>query len=359
MTGSGDEASKGTMVCIAGWDVGAANIKAAMIQLENQAEEVRFVSRPFEIWRQKDHLTDVLRCLLGLITKGTQPQAMAVTMTAELSDVFVTKREGVLYVLESMRACFPSVPIFVFSLLGQFVPFEEALSRPLDFAASNWLACASWVARQYPNCLLVDVGSTTTDIVPIINGQVRASGRTDLDRLSSGELVYTGLLRTNLAATIQSVPVAGRFCRVASEYFAIAGDVHLILGHLVPQDYTCTTPDGLPPTIDSARRRIARLVCADAEMLSTSEIDDMARYICARQILQIREALEQVISRFPCLQSGPLVLLGSGAFLGEAAAAGTGLQMIEGAAYFGEGSAVAPSIAAAHLLADYLRAEAK
>jgi len=38
--------------------------------------------------------------------------------------------------------------------------------------------------------------------------------------------------------------VAGRECRVASEYFAISGDVHLILGHVNPRDYDCGTPDG-------------------------------------------------------------------------------------------------------------------
>ena len=126
----------------------------------------------------------------------------------------------------------------------------------------------------------MDVGSTTTDILPVLDGRVYVVGRTDMARLASGELVFTGVLRTNLAVTIvHSVPVAGRNCRVASEYFAVSGDVHLVLGHLGPQDYTCSTPDGHPPSLDSARRRLARLVCADTEMLSVDEIDEMAGYI--------------------------------------------------------------------------------
>jgi probable H4MPT-linked C1 transfer pathway protein len=134
---------------------------------------------------------------------------------------------------------------------------SKKLGHPLDFAASNWLAAALWIARQNPDCLYVDVGSTTTDILPIVGGQVCVSGRSDLDRLSSGELVYTGALRTNLAAMVQSIPVAGRICRVASEYFAISGDVHLVLGNINADDYTCATPDGRLPSV--AGRRVTAL----------------------------------------------------------------------------------------------------
>ena len=153
-------------------------------------------------------------------------------------------------------------------------------------------------------------------------------GRTDPARLASGELVFTGVLRTNLAAIVQSVPVAGRNCRVASEYFAISGDVHLILGHLRPEDYTCSTPDGRPPSVDSARRRLARLVCADIEMLSTAEIDEMAEYIYEQQIRQIREGLSQVLSRLPRLRKHPVIVVGAGAFLGLAAAKSLDLEIL-------------------------------
>lgn len=346
------------MICILGWDIGGANVKAARLALEqNQAAQVRVISQPFEIWREKDRLPEVLRAIFAAATQGLMPQAMAVTMTAELSDIFATKREGVLFVLESIKTCFPDLASYVLSLSGEFVPLSEAQTRPLDFAAANWLATAQWIARQFPNCLLVDVGSTTTDILPILDGQASVSGRTDIARLSSGELVFTGVLRTNLAAIVQSVPVAGRLCRVASEYFAVSGDVHLILGHLRPQDYTCTTPDGQPPSIDSARKRLARLVCADIEMLSTMEIDELARYIYTQQVRQIREGMSQVISRLPRLRSQPVVVLGMGAFLGEAAARSMGLEIRDLASSFGrEESAVAPCLAAAHLLAEHLKA---
>jgi probable H4MPT-linked C1 transfer pathway protein len=280
---------------------------------------------------------------------------MAVTMTAELSDVFETKREGVLFILNSLKACFPEAAIYALSLSGEFTALDKARARPLDFAASNWLASAQWIAGKIPNCLLVDVGSTTTDILPILEGKASVRGRTDLERLASGELAYTGVLRTNLAAIVHSVPLAGRFCRVAAEYFAISGDVHLVLGHLDPRDYTCATPDGRPPSLNSARQRLARLVCADAEMISATEIDEMARYIYAQQVRQIRECIDQLISRLPSVRRLPVIAVGSGAFLGAAAARSAGMGVGELDTTMGrEELAVMPCIAAAQLLAGQL-----
>jgi probable H4MPT-linked C1 transfer pathway protein len=349
------------MISILSWDIGGANVKAVALMLEKRRSElVRVVSQPFEIWREKDRFPDVLHEVFDAADCVPPPLAMAITMTAELSDVFETKRDGVLFVLESLKNSFPGLQGYVLNLSGDFVPMHLAVSQPLEFAATNWLASALWVARKCPNCLLVDVGSTTTDILPIVDGKVRVCGRTDLQRLSTGELVYTGVLRTNLAAIVRQVPVAGRFCRVASEYFAVSGDVHLILGYLNPEDYTCTTPDGRPPSLDSARKRLARLVCADIEMLSTIEIEALARYLYAQQIRQVCEGMEQVISRFPHLRAQPAVVIGTGAYMGKAAAANMGLEIHDLSNQLGhrELSAV-PCLAAAHLLVEHLKIESK
>jgi (4-(4-[2-(gamma-L-glutamylamino)ethyl]phenoxymethyl)furan-2-yl)methanamine synthase len=342
--------------CILGWDIGGANIKAAWIETESDpSDQENVASQPFEIWREKDRLPEVLRSLYAKSAPNRLAHAMAITITAELSDVFATKREGVLFVLDSLQQCFPDVTSYALSLSGEFQLLSEARLHPLDFAATNWLASAQYVAKQFPNCLVVDVGSTTTDILPILNGRVCVSERTDMARLISGELVFTGILRTNLAAMVQSIPVAGRSCRVASEYFAVSGDVHLILGNLSPEDYTCPTPDGRPPSIESARGRLARLVCADTEMLSSAEIDEMARYIAERQVCQIQDGMEQVLSRLPELRGYPVILLGAGAILGGAAAWSLHMEIGTLMDKWGrEKLAVAPCLAAAYLLAEHL-----
>ena len=120
--------------------------------------------------------------------------------------------------------------------------YEGVKNNPLALAAANWIATAPLAAHIYPDCVLIDIGSTTTDIIPIKNGKECARGRTDLERLGTGELVYTGALRTNVATILDKVPLKNRWVRVASELFAVSADVHLVLGNIDPADYTTETP---------------------------------------------------------------------------------------------------------------------
>jgi probable H4MPT-linked C1 transfer pathway protein len=341
------------MAGILGWDIGGANIKAAWLPYTSgEAGAVRTASHPFEIWRGPDRLQAVLQVIAAELAPEA-PQAMALTMTAELADVFATKREGVLFVMQSVRAAFPNCPCYALSLSGEFVPIEDAQLTPLDFAASNWMATACNLSRQFSHCLMIDMGSTTTDIIPILAGKVSSRGKTDLERLAAGELVYTGLLRTHLASIVHAVPVEGQFCPVSSEYFAISGDVHLILGHIQPSDYDCPTPDGRPPSQEAARARLARLVCADTEMLSQETIDHMADYTYQQQLAQIGRAVSQVLSRLPGSRDIPVVALGAGAFIAAEVARRASLPVTNLAETWGRQEAqVAPSLAVARLLAE-------
>jgi (4-(4-[2-(gamma-L-glutamylamino)ethyl]phenoxymethyl)furan-2-yl)methanamine synthase len=289
-------------------DIGGANTKAARLD----GTSLRTVSRPFEIWRDREALTAVLR---EVAAEAGEADAVAITMTAELSDAFRTKREGVAFVLDAAEEALGDRPLSVLTTAGELVTVDEARSRPWDVAAANWVATALAVAGAHPDALLMDVGSTTTDIVPIAGGRVAATGYNDLERLVAGELVYTGVLRTNLAAIAPRVPVRGAWCPVASEYFAISADVHLVLGRLAPEAYDCPTPDGRPPTVDFARERIARLVCADVEQLEPREIDAIAAYLADEQLRQIEDAARRVVRALT--PQAPVVVAGSGAFLGR------------------------------------------
>jgi hypothetical protein len=307
---------------VIGLDVGGANTKAVW---RNGADR-RAVSRPFEVWRDREALAAVLREVVA----GVAPEpveAVALTTTAELSDAFRTKREGVGFVLDAAEAALGDRPLLAFTTGGELVSPAEARARAPEVAAANWLASALAVAAVYPEALMIDVGSTTTDVVPIADSAVVAAGRTDLDRLLAGELVYTGALRTNLAAITLRVPVRGASCPVASELFAISADVHLILGHLAPGAYTCPTPDGRPATVEFARERVARVVCSDAEQMAAEEIDAIAAFLHAEQVGQIVAAMRRVRGG---LEVGPPVVpLGAGAFLAREAAEQLGLAVVE------------------------------
>ncbi|MFL5905413.1 MAG: hydantoinase/oxoprolinase family protein [Solirubrobacteraceae bacterium] len=298
---------------VIGLDVGGANTKAVW----RDGVQRRTVSRPFEVWRGREALEAVLREVVAEV--APEPvDAVGLTTTAELSDAFRTKREGVGFVLDAAEAALDARQLLALTTAGELVPVTEARARPLDVAAANWVASALAVAGLHADALMIDVGSTTVDVIPIAAGRVAAVGRTDLDRLLAGELVYTGALRTNLAAIAPRVPVRDCWCPVTSELFAISADVQLVLGHITRDAYTCATPDGRPPSVEYARERVARLVCSDAEQLAAEEIDAIAAFLHAEQVRQIEAAARRVSGRFE--GAPPVVPLGAGAFLAREAA---------------------------------------
>ncbi len=331
---------------ILGWDVGGANVKAARIE-DGRAEPL-MCERALPLWREPQRLPSVLSEAAASL--GTA-ETMAVTMTAELADCFATKREGVASVLDAFKTAFPAIEPWVYGTDGAFRPAAEARRRPLRVAAANWMAGATVVSGLFPEALFIDVGSTTTDIIPIVAGRVAARGKTDPARLRSGELIYTGALRTPVCAEVRSVRLRGRRCRVAAEHFANLADVHLWRGAIAAADYTCETPDGRGRSRPDAGARLARMVCADVEMLGERGIGDIADHVARAQVRHIVAGLRQVMRRLGPRCPRIAVVAGQGSFVATAAALNAGLEVHNLADSIGAGAARAvPAAAVAYLL---------
>jgi probable H4MPT-linked C1 transfer pathway protein len=343
---------------VLGWDVGGANIKVARLEHTDGSRKpsgFRVLERPFALWREPKRLPEVLAEVADAIGRS---DLMAVTMTAELADCFATKRAGVGAVLDAFTAAFPGVRPWIYGVDGRFRSVEAARAAPLRVAAANWMASASLVAQTAGDAIFIDVGSTTTDIIPIAGGRVVARGRTDPARLRSGELVYTGALRTSACAIARTVPLRGRRCRVAAEHFATAADVHLWLRHIEERHYTCDTADGRGRTRAEAAARLARMVCGDLEMLDDRDITAIAEHFARAQVKQIAGGLRQVIRRLGSSCPRIAVLAGQGLFLARRAAEQAGLDAVDLSATLGRAAArSAPSAAVAYLLQEWRRRE--
>jgi len=310
------------MVPVIGLDVGGANTKAAVVDGEMG---VRIVTEPFEVWREAEAMAGVIADVVGRLGLAGAP--VALTTTAELVDVFPSKREGVLHVLGAARHALPGRRLSVMTTAGTLIGLEAARASPLECAAANWMATAMLVARSLPDAILIDCGGTTTDVIPIAAGAVAARGRTDLERLLEGELVYTGALRTNIATVVSDVPIGGRRCPVSSELFAITADAHLLRGSLTAEQCTCTFPDNRGTSPGEVRARLARVVCADPEQLAAGDLEAIAAAVEQAQVAQIAAALERVASRLP--DGVPAVAVGVGEFLARSAAERCGLAVQE------------------------------
>lgn len=328
-----------------GWDIGGVNTKVAHVD-GGAVLSVR--GRPYEIQRDPRALVPLLLQMLDDVG-AADAIPHAVTMTAELSQIFRTKREGVRFVIHAMETAFPAANIHVYTVDGRFLSPADAREQPLSVAAANWAATARAVAVHHPDALLVDIGTTTTDLVPIVGGAVAARGQTDPERLTSAELVYTGALRTPAEAIASYVPLGAGLAGVSAEGFALAGDVHVWRGDLDPADYVCPTPDGRPTTREFAGERLARVVCADRDMLDEKAVTRVADALARAQTRSIQAAMQRVLEPHPSI--GMAVVTGLGAFLGVAAARALNLEVVSLSQHLGEaGARCAPAVAVALLL---------
>ncbi len=272
------------------FDIGGANIKVA-----NGLGWVH--SEPFELWRRRSELPAALKQIIS----PRPPRRVVATMTGEIADCYASRREGVADIVAALTAAThaaagPGCPVGIYLVDGTIVPPEEAIERHLAAAASNWHAVARLAATAVTadRAFMIDVGSTTTDIVPLVDQVVEATGHDDVTRMTTGELVYTGVERTPVASVVRFLPWRDRRHPVASELFAQTLDVWLLLDGLAEDPNSRNTADGEPATRAAARRRLARMLLADPAEITEDEAIAMAAWCADRQSRQVARALSRV-----------------------------------------------------------------
>ncbi|PKL59355.1 MAG: H4MPT-linked C1 transfer pathway protein [Methanomicrobiales archaeon HGW-Methanomicrobiales-4] len=213
-------------------------------------------------------------------------QDVAVVMSGELADCFSSKSEGISFIVSQVKDVFPKAHFY-----GTDSRFHTRATPEL--AAANWLAMADLLREKYPNSLLVDMGSTTTDIIPL-NRFDLMRGQTDLTRLQQGYLVYCGFLRTHVATLIPSAVVNGCDTPVSTEYFASTGDAYVALGRIPESLFTADTADRKGTDRISCLRRLSRVVCADLEEIGEEGACDIARTVVQVQEKLITTAIRKV-----------------------------------------------------------------
>jgi probable H4MPT-linked C1 transfer pathway protein len=284
---------------VLGLDIGGANLKAAHSQ-----GVARIV--PFPLWKKPQELTEALRALM---VDFPAYDLLAITMTGELCDCYASKKDGVLAILSSASQVAGRLPVKVWTTHGRFLSITNARNETLRVAAANWLAAAVFAGRQVSTgaALFIDMGSTTTDIVPLWNGRPVPEGWTDKERLERGELVYTGARRTPVCALLGS--------KVMAELFATTLDVYLALGLIRENAVDCDSADGRPATRPFAHARLARMLGGDAETVKEEETlalaemaMEMQRWLVAEAVAKISRRLPEMPQRYVFSGSGTEVL---------------------------------------------------
>ena len=294
-----------------GWDLGAANLKAVKLDGEGAVCAVIQIACPLRTG------LDALRAGIEQVLDRLDAEGAchALTMSGELADIFENRAQGVGALVSAMRHRFPGESLKVYAGTAGFVGPDAAAGLAGQVASANWVAVTALAAAALGEGLVVDIGSTTTDIAPFVDDEVAAWGATDHERLAHGELVYSGVVRTPLMALLREVPFDGTWVEMMAEPFATTADVYRLTGGLPEHADLLPSADGRAKTLEASATRVARMLGMD---FSTGELDEWVRvaaYVEECQLRRLIDAVCCVLSRGQVTRHAPLVGAGVGRFL--------------------------------------------
>ncbi|MFM9912784.1 MAG: hydantoinase/oxoprolinase family protein [Methylophilaceae bacterium] len=261
---------------ITGWDIGGAHLKA--VRLDKVCCKVLQLACP--LWKGLQHLEQAVAEALILLGDTNQH---AITMTGELADIFPNRHQGVMQISQAMQKLLAGKNLKFYGSSGFIAP-QEVEANTHKIASANWLASAQFVADKCKDGVFVDVGSTTTDVVELKNGQPKPQGFSDAERLTSDTLIYTGVVRTPVMAVVQRLPFNGQMQRVAAEHFATMADVYRLTGKLAAKYDLAETADGQGKSQLESARRLARMLGRDVETVPMLAWQALAHFIANTQL---------------------------------------------------------------------------
>jgi (4-(4-[2-(gamma-L-glutamylamino)ethyl]phenoxymethyl)furan-2-yl)methanamine synthase len=295
------------MQSIIGWDIGGAHLKAARCEAGRITAVVQIAC---PLWLGLDQLHRAFAEAKAALGPAEHHRA---TMTGELSDAFPNRQTGVVAIAKAAAQELGDLCLYAGS--RNVVPADQAGAHVEAIASANWHASAAYIARQVPEGLFVDMGSTTTDIIPLAAGKVAARGYSDATRMAEGELIYAGIVRSFLMAGLRHVPFGGRWVPIMNEAFAAMSDVHRILGDLPEEADQMPTADAQPKTAAASRARLARQIGLDASDVGAAALDRLAGFFAEAQLREIFDGASLVVSAGALAAGAPVVGAGAGRFV--------------------------------------------
>jgi (4-(4-[2-(gamma-L-glutamylamino)ethyl]phenoxymethyl)furan-2-yl)methanamine synthase len=293
-----------------GWDVGGAHLKAVLLDETRRVLAAEQYSCP--LWQGMSQLAEAVDQVFKSFPQiGVRH---AVTMTGELADIFINRGDGVTQISSYLRHRLGPAVGFYAGTSG-FVEMDDVGQHLAAIASANWHLSARYAANLCTQGLLIDIGSTTADIIPFDASVPINQGFTDAERMRLSELVYTGVARTPVMAIAQSVEFLGAEYWVAAEHFADASDIYRVTGELAISNDMVPTADGAAKSVAASARRLARMIGHDKEDATDADWVELAHAFRERQLKQLEKAINAVLHHADIAATAPFVGAGSGSFL--------------------------------------------
>jgi uncharacterized hydantoinase/oxoprolinase family protein len=293
---------------VLGLDVGNAKLKACLIDFQGSlaASEIawRSLPLPFSADRPADFRSGLpMNILLFCLAHETElAQLEAVVVCSSHSYSWTYFHESIDALVEILSTIFETAPVFLVAADEKLYPLEavRALSpaQKYRFVLTNWVGSASLARRQIRNGLSIDIGTTTLDVIPIVEGRVDPAGTADPDanlrfRYQQQRIHWYGLTIVPLHMLADQVEISsGRFQVVPRQYrtdliFALlpAADPELLEAHAY---------GGIFPTPERARAQLCQFVGLDPWLVSEAEILEIRDFLYQRLCQRVSAAITAV-----------------------------------------------------------------
>ncbi|MFC7053160.1 hydantoinase/oxoprolinase family protein [Hansschlegelia quercus] len=329
---------------IVGLDVGGAHLKLALLSAEGRLEAVWIA--PCALWKGLDRLGGALDELLPGVPEDAR---FAATMTGELVDLWPDRAAGVAAIAEALAQRLGPV-----SFYGGEKGFSESAEDWRSLASANWRATAEALAATEGAGLLVDIGSTTADLVPFAKGRLSARGSDDAGRMATDELVYLGIARTPVMALAARMPFNGAWVSPMAEHFATTADVFRLTGDLPEGADLHEAADGGEKTVEASARRLLRMVGADFDAETALAARALARFLSEVALRRFCDAAAVILARSGSAAAPVIYGAGVGRFLARRLAERLGLMYRDVGTLWADDladavSSCAPAVAVARL----------
>ncbi len=284
-----------------GIDIGGAHTK--LIGLDNKKSIIFVNQLQFPIWKGTENLNNYFK----KINKNIGNIPCGITMTAELCDNFKDRLIGVKKIIK----CTKKLKLKKYYFCNQK---NKLLINPdlKSIASMNWLATAEFIKEKVSNCIVVDFGSTSTDLILIKDKKIINKYYDDFGRLNNSELVYTGLTRTPTSSLTNKVKINNKDFHVMSEFFSNTADLYRINKLLSKNMDLYPTCDFRSKSIKNSYKRLARNFGIDFKKKDFDFIHSLSKKLISIQLNKIFTEINKFKKINSVRAEFPLIICGIG-----------------------------------------------
>lgn len=286
-----------------GVDIGGAHLKLVGTNIKKKVIFVSYLKCP--IWEDINNLRLHLTSLKAKI--DINYVICCITMTAELCDCFENRNSGVKKIFS---ICKESGLNFFFFSNSFCAPTKKLCTSSVS--SMNWLAPAVFLKEKIKNAILIDFGSTTTDITIIQNYHLSNLGYTDFDRLKNSELVYTGIVRTPIFSISKSLLIEGMKLTIIPEQFSNMADIYRIRDSLPKNVDLFSTMDKKDKSKISSLKRVSRNFGFDYTKSCKKLLIAISKKLIDIQLNLIFSCVENQLRLKEISKKPPIIALGIG-----------------------------------------------